>query len=103
MHLLRSRIFSILVVALLFAGYSEFVLGCCDHEPAAAVSEPGEPSHSHSDEQGCHCVCHQTFVNDLTSPALIGRLLEAELVFAELADVPPDAIPLGIDHPPQIA
>lgn len=102
LRFLRSRFFSILIAALVLVGYSEVVRGFCSHECAEAeVSEAGE---GHSDDQDCQCVCHQSFPHERSAPpALVGRLFEADLVFAEIADSPPDAVPLGIDHPPQIA
>ncbi len=110
MRLLRSRLFAILIAALVLAGFGVSLFGSCDDEKqvvvAAAGSGGGEPapSSSHSGDHTCACLCHQILViEQLNAPAVAGAVSDAVLVFAELADIPPDAIPLGIDHPPQLA
>lgn len=100
LHLLRSNLFCILVAAIIFAGYGAALSGACDDLKPTAVSESQKDAGDHS----CQCLCHQIFVQErIKSPGVVGGLEEAGLVFPELADIPPDAIPFGIDHPPQLA
>ena len=91
-----------MIGALLCTGYSAFEGSCCEHETTMVSHDSGVPSHE--DDHGCQCVCHQTLVADhALLRQLVARTSDAEVVFAEVADLPPDAVPLGIEHPPQIA
>jgi hypothetical protein len=59
---------------------------------------------SHGGGDHCQCVCHQP----ISSATTAGLLLEgsAAPVVAQIVDpsrFPPDALPAGIDHPPQLA
>lgn len=101
LHLLRARIPAIIIAAIVSLCYAESAFGCCDDVKApAAVAQSGADGGDHV----CQCLCHQFFPNEsISSPVVISKLAEPVLVFRELADIPPDPIPLGIDHPPQLA
>lgn len=101
MHLLRANLFCILIAAIVFAGYAAELCGACDDLKPAAVSES---QHKDTGDHTCQCLCHQIFVQERNNaPVVVGELVESGVVFPELADIPPDTIPLGIDHPPQLA
>ncbi len=63
---------------------------------------PGDPMPDNGDD--CQCLCHV-----ILTPLTTGPLWVADAVFvpadfvAQKNEFPPDAVPLGIDHPPQIA
>jgi hypothetical protein len=67
-----------------------------DHAPSGkdAPAEKG----------GCQCLCHQIFTIQMAAPASIPCDAPRNADYLVLRDeFPPDAVPLGIDHPPQIA
>ena len=102
MSFLRTRVFSILIALL--------TLGGCGYELYAHAAprheETAEHQHSDSEENGgCHhCTCH-------CSPPMMQNV-ERVVAFqpptfvgyaATRAEFLPDAVPVGIDHPPQLA
>lgn len=112
LRLLRSKLFSLLVVALVLGGYTEVLRGLCSHEPsvaAAAVESAAMEtphSHSHPDHQegeACQCICHSSFVNEQSAKPFAPAVLALLSLVSERADRPPDSVPLGIDYPPQLA
>lgn len=94
-------------MALLFLGViAERAFGDCAPVSAQKVSESGighsKPAHS-DDEHACHCVCHHAFVSEHVRLKVTAAKLLVFLFEPDRVDFPPDAIPLGIDHPPQLA
>jgi hypothetical protein len=98
---LRSKILIVIVSLLALAGLGQRVLGeCCarsyDGQSEHAKKTPGQP-------HDCQCVCHAPAT--LTAEPV--RTLGARVVIGDalvIADeFPPDAVPVGIDHPPQLA
>lgn len=113
LRLLRSKLFSLLVVVLTLVGFSEVLRGLCSHVPLtatvaaeSAVAEASDShSHSPSDHQegeACHCICHSSFVNEQSAARFEPVLLTVLSLVLERADHPQDSVPLGIDYPPQL-
>lgn len=106
-RLLRSSLFIAIVSLFVLTGYGFDLFGdCCSHPEQAQVehgnSAPkGQPSGS---EDGCQCICHQVITLLSLDPV---RVADADAVSTDLVahadEFPPDAVPLGIDYPPQLA
>ncbi len=83
------------------------VLGdCCGRGGSAQADHcgcaPGEQTPENSDD--CQCFCHVNLTPITTQPLWVAGAVFVPVDFAPQADeLPPDAVPLGIDHPPQIA
>ena len=107
--LLRTRLFSALIVLLLLGGFSHEVWGRIvehDHGIEATTGADGHrDSDSGSDEKGCnHQGCHHGYPMTVVFADLtcLGGVVEIGCL-AIPAVWAPDAIPQGIEHPPQIA
>lgn len=101
-NLLRSSLFISIVSLLLLTGYASEVFCGCHDEHHLEMAEHGESAPAEGDD--CKCVCHQA-VSDFSGPPVqteaVFRTVRAVVRHAD--EFPPDAVPLGIDHPPQIA
>jgi len=99
---LRTRLFAVLIALLVLAGYGHQIYA------HAMPSHADSAEHQHSDAEetsGCHhCTCH-------CSPVMLASL-ERTITFqvptfvgyiAARGEIAPESIPLGIDHPPQLA
>jgi hypothetical protein len=100
LHFLRSTILTVIVSLFVFAGYARGVCGgCCEHRKQGQSEHDQAPASSND----CQCVCHEPI-----SPAMSVSMptIEATFVstggFVHADEFPPDAVPLGIDHPPQL-
>lgn len=104
---LRSSFLVAIISLLVFAGYGFGFMGdCCSAKQQGqeqggayflAQHHPGESDH-------CHCVCHQItplVVVELERTVTVRLGASDSLVLPD--EVPPDAVPLGIEHPPQLA
>ena len=103
MSFLRSSLFIAIVSLLVLTGYGLDALGdCCAHHEPQGSAEHGENAPGTGDD--CQCLCHQAI-----SPFAVESVRLADRVFmpatflALAEEFPPDAVPLGIDHPPQLA
>lgn len=107
MDLFRSSLFIAIVSLFVLTGYAYEVLDYdCDTEKREQVSK----GDSHSGKQTpaktdhCQCLCHQIFNFHMAAPVRIGLTHFTRTGFVALVDeFPPDAVPLGIDYPPQLA
>ena len=107
MSRLRSSFIIAIVSLLVFAGYGFNLFGeCCDHQEQAQVelgkALPDKTAPTDGDD--CLCNCHQ-----IASPISVEplRVSDASFVVADLVghpdEIPPDAVPIGIEYPPQLA
>lgn len=99
---LRSNFFIVIVSLFVLAGYGFDVFGeCCAHHVQAQTEHSGKTQGNGDD---CQCICHQT-ITPLTAEPV--RAVAALLVTSDFAmhldQIAPDEVPLGIDHPPQLA
>ena len=79
---------------------------CCGRDESAQAEHcdcaPKDQAPDNGDD--CQCFCHV-----ILTPLTAGPVWAAHAVFvpvefvAQTDEFPPDAVPLGIDHPPQIA
>jgi hypothetical protein len=68
------------------------------HESGGGGMIPSELPH------GCNCVCHHPAPLVAEIPVAFSSATPAPLMLAGHAgEFPPDAVPAGIDHPPQLA
>ncbi len=107
MSLLRSSLFAAIVSLLVLTGYASDVLDyCCESEKQEQVNHgeghSGKTAPVKSDD--CKCLCHQVFTSHSVEPVRLApqSLSPVDLVM-HADEFPPDAVPLGIDYPPQLA
>jgi hypothetical protein len=104
--LLRSSLFIAIVSLFVLTGFAHGVFGdCCEHDKQqtqSAKTAPDKKAPQKSDD--CRCLCHQVISHLTVDPV---RVVAGELVPMALRmhanEFPPDAVPLGIDVPPQLA
>ncbi len=98
-----------IVSLFVLTGFGVDVFGeCCgSHGPAETEHSgcaPDDHDQAPDKGDGCQCICH-VVLTTLTA----GTLWAADAAFVPTGflshtdEFPPDAVPLGIDHPPQIA
>ena len=92
---------------LLLAGYGFDLLGECCEQVKQTQVEGGKltPTNQNSAEgQDCQCVCHHAVPPISMSPSdlVFGAFVVGE-AFPLLDEIPPDAVPFGIEYPPQLA
>ena len=104
---LRSSFFIAIVSALVLAGYVSDVL---DYDCESEKQEQTTQSDTHSGkdapaEKGdCQCLCHQIFTTQAAAPVRIASGTPGVADYLVQPDeFPPDAVPLGIEYPPQLA
>ena len=108
---LRSNFFIAIVSLWVLSGYGIVLLGdCCDHHEHAQVQHetgagsPAQGDQDSGDGDDCQCVCHI-----VTTALMLEPVWAADAAFVETDllvprdDSPPDAMPRGIDYPPQLA
>ena len=107
MRFLRSNLIIAIVSLFVLTGYGFDLFGdCCSHPEQAQVEHgnsgpKGQPSGS---GDGCQCVCHQVIIPLSLDPMRVAFADVVSTDFVAHADeFPPDAVPLGIDYPPQLA
>ena len=104
---LRSHLFVVIVSLLVATGYGFDLFGdCCGHrEPAQAEhgkSVPKDKTPGGGDS--CQCICHQIVTPLTPEPLRVADVAFVPSPFVAHADeFPPDAVPRGIDYPPQLA
>ena len=107
LNLFRSSLFIAIVSLLVLMGYGFDLFGdCCGHR------EPGQAEHGKSapNDQtpgggdSCQCICHQIVTPLTPEPLRVADVAFVPSSFVAHADeCPPDAVPRGIDDPPQLA
>jgi hypothetical protein len=104
--LLRSSLFIAIVSLFVLTGYAHGVVGdCCAHEKQqtqSARTAPGKDSPQESDD--CQCLCHQVISHFTGDPVPVAAGTLVPMTRKMHPDeFPPDAVPVGIDVPPQLA
>ena len=99
---LRTRLFAVLIALLVLGGYAREVYAHAmpRHENNA------EHQHSDSDEKGgCHhCTCHFSSGMVVSSDRVVGFQVPTCVGYVVTpGEDAPEAVPVGIDHPPQLA
>lgn len=107
MSFLRSSIIVAIISLFVFTGYAADVLDyTCDGErqEQAAKSKPLPGKTAPVGNDGCQCLCHQIFATDVVEPIRVGSAnVEVSDFLLPRDEFPPDAMPRGIDYPPQLA
>lgn len=106
MAFLRSSLLLTLVCLFVLTGYSAQAFGVCcergDGEPAQHA-EAASTKQLPADTHDCQCVCHQILADSTHKPL---HVIGASILSVESLtcgnQYPPDALPLGIDYPPQL-
>lgn len=107
LRFLRSNLFIAIVSLLVVTGYGFDLFGeCCADERHEYVehgkSAPNDQAPGGND--GCQCICHQVVPPISLEPVQMAVAVFVAADFVAHADeFPPDAVPLGIDYPPQLA
>ncbi len=95
------------VALLVAAGYGWSLSGqCCLGERGAQTAqiEGAYSDESPAQDDGCQCVCHQIVFHGAVEIVKVAGLVRLSEDAPAVADeVAPDALPLGIEHPPQVA
>jgi hypothetical protein len=99
----RSTLLGVIVSLVLCTGYADDLVGaCCPHDHHMETDDHG--SRGSGDSDACQCICHQAIsVCTVQAIRVAAVVVKASGFLPEANEFPPDAIPLGIDHPPQIA
>jgi hypothetical protein len=94
-----------IVSLFVLTGYAFDVLDYdCHGEQQEQTTQSHSGKDAPADKDGCQCLCHQIFTIQMTAPVCVPCDAPRNLDYLALRDeIPPDAVPLGIDHPPQIA
>lgn len=107
MSIFPSSLFIAIVSVLVLTGYVSDVFDYdCSAEKKEQVAQGKTPSDKDAphEKSACQCLCHQIFSAQVAVPVRIacGNFVTENYSFP--ADqFPADAVPLGIEHPPQIA
>jgi hypothetical protein len=99
---LRSSLLISLVSLLVLSGYASELFCNCHDEHRQEMTEHGKSGPAKGDD--CKCICHQAVSNVSSAPMQTGAMhCTVQAVVRHVDEFPPDAVPLGIDHPPQLA
>ena len=104
---LRSNLFIAIVSLFVLTGYGFDLFGdCCAREKQVQAqsgkTEPDKKAPGKADD--CQCICHQIISHSSEEPVRVVAVLIVTAEFVAHPDeFPPDAVPLGIDYPPQLA
>ncbi len=87
-------------------GYGADLFGdCCSHREQTQVEHGKTAPHKQapSKEDGCQCICHHSVTPMTIGPVCVSGSPVGANVFASSNEVAPDAVPIGIEYPPQLA
>ena len=102
MKFLRSKILIVIASVFILAGYTHAVMDRCCEEKQTERASHGKSAPVQDD--GCQCLCHKIFSNVSPTPVRLPVLaLVLQTVRWPAGEFPPDAVPVGIDYPPQLA
>jgi hypothetical protein len=98
----RANLFVAIVSVFVLTGYAHAAIDRCGASGNHGHAEHGESAPVK--DSGCECPCHQIATNALSKSvsAPMPSLALQSLRFST-DEFPPDAVPPGIDHPPQLA
>jgi hypothetical protein len=104
---LRSSLFALLVCLFVLTGYSAQAFELCCARTGREQTQQTKASAMQSipdDAHDCQCPCHQVLVDPISKPL---QVIGASIVSVESLisgnQFPPDALPLGIEYPPQLS
>ena len=104
---LRSNLIIAIVSLFVLTGFASDVLDfCCEAEKQELTSHATDQSDKSAPVKSddCQCLCHQFFTSHAVEPLRVVPTVLTPADFVAHADeFPPDAAPLGIDYPPQLA
>jgi hypothetical protein len=104
---LRSYLFVAIFSLLVLTGYGNNVFGdCCANQKLQQTHCAKTESHEKApcDADGCQCLCHQAISHITAEPVCVAAAVLLPVSFTAYADeFPLDAVPIGIDHPPQLS
>lgn len=106
MSCFRSKLFLVIVSLFVLTGYGCELFGeCCSHEPSTQIEQGHTgPAKDSEKDHGCQCVCHQAVTPLAFEPVgLTDTLPLANDLLVLPNEIPPDAVPLGIEYPPQLS
>lgn len=106
--ILRSSLFALIVSLLLATGYGfDLFADCCTHSQTHSQQQKGPGASSDKapvQDDSCQCICHQTVAPGVGLQPVTATVTLVPSTLPAFADeIPPDAVPLGIDYPPQLA
>ncbi|MEI9898127.1 MAG: hypothetical protein WDN28_30800 [Chthoniobacter sp.] len=106
MSFLRSSLFVTIVSLFVLTCYGfDLFDDCCSRQ------EQGQAGHGKSSPNdrapgsgnGCQCICHQVITPLTAEPVQLAGAVFVQTDFvAHLDEFPPDAVPVGIEVPPQL-
>ncbi len=103
----RATLFIAIVSLFVLTGYASDVLdyGCAgEKQEQAAQSKTSSGTSAPVKSDDCQCLCHQIFIAHAAHPLSVAPAVLIPADFVVHGDeFPPDAVPLGIDYPPQLA
>lgn len=100
LNLLRSSLFISILSVLLLTGYASEIFCDCHDGHQQEMTEHGKSTPTTGDD--CQCSCHQMVSDVSAAPVQLEAVLCVALETVRHADqFPPDAVPLGIEYPPQ--
>ena len=107
MSFFRSNLVIAIVSLFVLTGYSCDVLdyGCeWQKQEKTAQGKPSSGKNAPAKNDDSQCLCHQIYIAHVAQPLRVVPAILTPADFVAHADeFPPDAVPLGIDYPPQIA
>ena len=107
MSFLRSNLLIVIVSLFVLTGYAHDVLdSCCEgqRQEQAAQGKTSSDKNSPAQNDGCQCLCHQFFTaHAAPSLSMSPAILTPAAFIAHGDEFPPDAVPVGIEVPPQLA
>ena len=99
---LRSHLFIAIVSLFVLTGYGYDLFGDCCAREKQVQTQSGKTAPGKADD--CQCICHQIISHSSEEPVRVVAVLIVTSEFVAHPDeFPPDAVPLGIDYPPQLA
>ena len=107
MSYLRSSLFIAIVSLFVLTGYAWDVLDyCCEDESQVQVDHAKSHSGKKAPEKknSWKCICHQIFSGPEVELVRVDPRVPTPTDYIGHPDeAPPEAVPLGIDYPPQLA
>ena len=106
-RLFHSNLLIAILSLFVFTGFTHDVLGsCCEgkKQELAAQGQTTPGKNIPAQNNNCQCLCHQFFTAHAVTALSAAPVICAPANFVAHADeFPPDAVPVGIEVPPQLA
>jgi hypothetical protein len=73
-------------------------------EPVKATNSTKAPAKAPAESDGCQCACHFLMFQAMPDAARIALApIDSNGFLAARTQAPPDALPIGIEYPPQLS